>query len=184
MNQFKVNYDYEIILTLLKKQSHGRELANTLRTSLTRVQTALSDLRKTSIVDYETRGRNHMYFIKKNLISKAHVLNAEQYKLTKLLSKYSFLEPLCREITILYPRLMILLFGSYAKFIPKENSDIDLYVYTSSRKIKEGIQRLHHRLSVHIGDFNKDDLLMQEIMNDHVIIQGGEQYYEKLRLFT
>ena len=87
MNQFKVNYDYEIILTLLKKQSHGRELANTLRTSLTRVQTALSDLRKTSIVDYETRGRNHMYFIKKNLISKAHVLNAEQYKLTKLLSK-------------------------------------------------------------------------------------------------
>jgi len=44
MNQIKVNYEYEILLSLLKKNMHGRELAKELKTSLTRVQSIFNEM--------------------------------------------------------------------------------------------------------------------------------------------
>ena len=183
MNQIKINYNYEIILCLLKKEAHGRELAKELKTSLTRVQSVLTELRNSNVLDYKPEGKNHIYFIKRNLVAKTFILNAENYKLAKLLRKYSFLEPLFKEVCEKYPDLMIVLFGSYAKFIPKEDSDIDLYVDTEDKKIKESIQRINSDLNVKIGKFNKDDLLIQEIIKNHVIIQRGGLFYEKLGFF-
>ena len=78
---------------------------------------------------------------------------------------------------------MIILFGSYAKFIPKEDSDIDIYVETTDKRIKENIQKINDLLSVKIGNFNKGDLLIKEIIKNHIIIQGGESFYEKLEFF-
>jgi len=46
MTQIKVNYNYEILLFLLKRDMHGREIAKELKTSLTRVQAILTELRK------------------------------------------------------------------------------------------------------------------------------------------
>ena len=71
MNQIKVNYEYEILLSLLKKNMHGRELAKELKTSLTRVQSIFNELRQINVLDYEIEGKNHVYFIKKNLIAKS-----------------------------------------------------------------------------------------------------------------
>jgi predicted nucleotidyltransferase len=128
-------------------------------------------------------GKNHVYFIKNNTVAKAYILNAENYKLAKLLRKYETLEPLLKEINEKIPGKMIILFGSYAKFNPKQDSDIDVYIYNLDDKAKKDLSRLHETLSIKTGDFNKEDLLMQEIIRNHVIIQGGEQYYEKLKLF-
>jgi predicted nucleotidyltransferase len=183
MIQIKINYEYEIILYLLKKEAHGRELAKGLKTSLTRVQSILTELRNSNVLDYKTQGKNHIYFIKGNLVAKSFILNAENYKLAKLLRKYPFLEPLFKEITERYSDLMIILFGSYAKFIPKEDSDIDLYIETDDKRIKESIQRMNDNLNVKTGKFNKDDLLIQEIVKNHVIIQRGSLFYEKLGFF-
>ena len=183
MTQIKINYKHETILSLLKREMYGRELAKELKTSLTRVQTILNDLREYNVLDYKNEGKNHVYFIKKNIVAKTFILNAENYKLAKLLRKYTFLEPLFKDITERYPDKMIVLFGSYAKFIPKDDSDIDIYVETKDKKIKESIQILNDTLSVKIGDFNADDLLIKEIINNHVIIQGGEAFYERLRFF-
>lgn len=77
------------MLSLLKNENHGRELAKELKTSLTRIQSILTELRNLNVLDYREVGKNHIYFIKKNLISKAFVLNAENYKLVNLLTKYS-----------------------------------------------------------------------------------------------
>lgn len=77
------------MLSLLKNENHGRELAKELKTSLTRIQSILTELRNLNVLDYREVGKNHIYFINKNLISKAFVLNAENYKLVNLLTKYS-----------------------------------------------------------------------------------------------
>ena len=183
MNQIKINYHYETVLSLLKKEAHGRELAKELKASLTTIQRALLDLRNYNVLDYKTEGKNHIFFIKKNLMAKTFLINAENYKLAKLLRRYSFLEPLFKEITEKCPNLLIMLFGSYAKFIPKEESDIDIYVNTSDEKAKEVIEKLHDNLNVKIGKFNREDLLIQEIIKNHVIIQGAETYYERLGFF-
>jgi len=183
MIQIKVNYGFEVLLLLLKKEMHGRELAKELKTSLTRVQAILNELRELNVMDYKTEGRNHVYFIKRNIVAKAYVLNAENYKLAKLLRKYPFLEPLFKDIAEKCPDKMILLFGSYAKFNPKDDSDIDIYIDTTDKKIKTAVNNINENISAKIGEFSKKDLLIQEIMKDHIIIQGGESFYEKLGFF-
>ena len=183
MTQIKVDYKFEVLLLLLKKNMYGRELAKELKTSLTRIQSILNELRKDNVLDYKIEGRNHIYFIKKSIVAKTYILNAENYKLVKILKKYPSLEPLFKDIIERYPNKMIILFGSYAKFIPKENSDIDIYVETMDKKIKEKIHNVNDLLSVKIGNFNKDDLLIKEIIKNHIIIQGGESFYEKLEFF-
>ena len=180
MTQIKINYEYEVLLSLLKKEMHGRELAKELKTSLTRIQSILNELRQQNALDYKAEGRNHVYFIKKNIVAKAYILNAENYKLTKLLRKYTFLEPLFKDIAEKYPDKMVVLFGSYAKFIPKDDSDIDIYVGTTDKKAEETIKNINEKISAKTGEFNKGDLLMQEIIKNHVLVQGGELFYEKL----
>ncbi|MDP2672494.1 MAG: nucleotidyltransferase domain-containing protein [Nanoarchaeota archaeon] len=183
MTQIKINYQYEILLLLLKKEMHGRGLAKELKTSLTRVQSALNDLSNMNVLDYKVEGRNHVYFIKKNLVSKSAILNAENYKLAKIINKHPELEPRFQDIINKSKCNLILLFGSYAKGNPKKESDIDIYIETTNQKIKENVQNISDLLSVKIGKFNPDDLLIKEIIKNHAIIKGGEEYYEKLKFF-
>lgn len=184
MTQIKINYNYEILLLLLKKEMHGREIAKELHTSLTRVQSKLTELRNLNVVDYKIEGKNHIYFIKKNLNSKSLIINAENYKLTKLLTKHPELEPLFEDIIQKSKTNLIILFGSYAKFKEKEGSDIDIYIETINPKIKEEVQNIYDLISVKIGKFNAEDLLIKEIIKNHIIIKGGEIYYEKIKFFN
>ena len=163
---------------------HGRELAKELKTSLTRVQSILNDLRNINVLDYKVKGKNHIYFIKKNLISKSFILNAENYKLVKTLTKYPVLEPIFQDIVKKSKSNIIILFGSYAKGIPKEDSDIDIYIDTTSLKIKGEVQKVYDLVSVKIGKFNPEELLIKEIIKNHVIIKGGGEYYEKIKFFN
>jgi len=183
MTQIKVNYNYEVLLSLLKKEMHGRELAKELKTSLTRVQSILTELRNINVLDYKIEGKNHVYFIKKNLISKSFILNAENYKLSKVIIKHPELEAIFQDIMKKSKCSLIVLFGSYAKGIPKKDSDIDIYIETTSQKTKQEVQKIYGLISVKIGKFNPDDLLVREIIKNHVIIRGGEEYYEKIRFF-
>ena len=183
MTQIKVNHTYEIILALLRKETHGRELAKMLKTSLTKIQAILNELYRCNAVDYTVAGKNHVYFIKKNLIARTYVLSAEQYKFAKLLRSYPLLEPVCKELMKKCSGQMLILFGSYAKFIPKERSDIDIYINTTDKKMQGMFRRIDERINVKIGEFSKDDLLIQEIIKDHILIQGGELFYEKLGFF-
>ena len=183
MTQIKINYTYEILLFLLKKDRHGRELAKELKTSLTRVQAILTELRNINVLDYRIEGKNHIYFIKKNLVSKSFILNAENYKLAKILSKHPELEPLFQDIIKKSQCHLILLFGSYAKSTETKDSDIDIYIETINPKIKEEVQKIYDLISVKIGKFNVNDLLIKEIMKNHAIIKGGENYYEKVKFF-
>ena len=183
MTQIKINYQYEILLLLLKKQMHGRELAKKLETSLTRVQSILTELGNTNVLDYKIEGKNHIYFIKKNLISRAFILNAENYKLARILNKHPELEPIFRDIIKKSRCTLILLFGSYAKNTEKKDSDIDIYLESINQKTKEEIQKIYGPISVKIGKFNPDDLLIKEIIKNHAIIKGIEEYYEKIKFF-
>src|SRR3989344_4298156 len=179
MNQIKFNYQYEILLLLLKREMHGRELAKELKTSLTRIQSILNELRNLNVLDYKVAGRNHVYFIKRNLVSKSAILNAENYKLMKVMNRNPELEPLFQDIIKKSKCSLIVLFGSYAKGIQKKESDIDVYIETTHQKVKDDVQKIYHSISVKIGNFNLDDLLVKEIIRNHVIIKGGEEYYEK-----
>lgn len=183
MTPIKVNYLNEILLLLLNKEMHGRELAKELKTSLTRVQSALNELRTGNILDYKTEGKNHVYFIKKNLVAKSFILNAENYKLARILAKHPELEPIFQDILKKCNCEIVLLFGSYAKGNSKESSDIDIYLESENINLKKEIQKIYELINVKIGRFDIENLLIKEIIKNHAIIKGGEKYYERLGFF-
>ena len=183
MTQIKINYNYEVLLLLLKKEMHGRELSKELKTSLTRVQTILTELRKINVLDFKKEGKNHIYFIKKNLFAKSLIFNAENYKLIKILCKYPVLEPIFQDILQKCKCRLIILFGSYAKELPKKNSDIDIYIETNDFKIKENVQKINDLINVKIGKFDLNNLLVKEIIKNHVLVRGMGEYYEKIKFF-
>ena len=83
--------------------------------------------------------------------------------------------------TIIVP--LSILFGSYAKQSAEKGSDIDIYIETKDKKIKQGLEILDSNLSVKIGEYDKKNLLIREIEKNHVIVKGVEVYYEKNKFF-
>ena len=60
--------------------------------------------------------------------TKNYILTAEHYKTVKLLNKYPELSLVLKDVIDKSTAELIVLFGSYAKFIAKTKSDIDLLV--------------------------------------------------------
>jgi len=79
---------------------------------------------------------------------------------------------------------LAILFGSYSKGLAKQDSDTDIYIETDNKKIKKELESIDSRLSIKIGEFSADNLLIKEIIKNHVIIKGVEDYYEKTKLFS
>jgi predicted nucleotidyltransferase len=183
MVQKRNNLNFEIILILIKGNNHIRRIAKNLGESHSTILRRLNELVKENVIDYKFEGRNKVFFIKKNLQAKSYVFNAERYKQIKLLKKYPELSVIAEDILKECHENLIIIFGSYAKFVAKENSDIDVYVETKDKKVKEKLESIHSRISVKIGNFDLNSLLIKEIIKDHVILKGVEEFYEKIKFF-
>jgi len=184
MIQKRTNIDLEIILLLLKREYHLRDIARKLEIPYTTVLRRLNKFVKENIIDYKIEGKNKVFSLKKNLQAKNHLLNAERYKLIKLLNKYPKLSIIVEEILKSTKERMIILFGSYASFTAKKESDIDIYVDTNNKKVKEEIGLLNSKIKVKVGKFNESSLLIKEIINNHIILRGAEDFYEKTKYFN
>ena len=177
------NLELEIILVLIKNKIHLREIARILKEPHPTVLRKINNLVKENVLDYNEEGRNKVFFIKNNLKAKNYVYSAEIYKLSKLLRMHAELGIIFENIKKNFPKGMIILFGSYAKGISKKESDIDIYIETTDNKVKHKIQDLNSRLSLKIGKFDINSLLVKEIIKNHVIIRGVEDFYEKNKFF-
>jgi predicted nucleotidyltransferase len=183
MVQKRDNLDSEIILFLLKGESHVRGIAKQLERSHSTVLRRLNDLLKENVLDFRMEGKNKIFFIKKNLQAKTHIFNAENYKLIKLLKKYPELSVIVEDVLKKCDEKLMVIFGSYAKFMAKRDSDIDLYVETRDRKIKEDLGSIHSKINTKIGEFDLNSPLIKEIIKNHVILRGVEDFYEKVKFF-
>jgi len=183
MVQRGYNLELEIILLLLKGERHLRDIAKQLNESHSTVSRKLNKLTIENILDYRIEGKNKVFFIKKNLQTKNYVFSAEGYKLIKLLKEYPELNIIMEDVLKKTGEKLIIVFGSYAKFIAKKSSDIDIYVETRSRKVKEELESIHSIIKVKIGDFDLDSNLIKEVIKNHVIFRGVEEFYEKIKFF-
>jgi len=179
----QIDYKIEIVNELLKNENHVREIAKRLNINHMNINRKMKELLDENVVDYREEGKNKVYFLKKTIEAKNYVFSAENYKLSKLLKKYPELRGLIEQIQKNKKIKLAILFGSYAKCIAKKERDIDVYVDTLDKKLKAEVELIDSRLSVKIGNYNKEDLLIKEIQKNHVIIKGVEEYYEKNRFF-
>ncbi len=179
----QINANMEIALLLLKGKSHIREIARKLNISHTMARHRLDALLKENVVDFATEGKNKAYSIKNTAEARAYAIMAEKYALVKTLHKYPELRGITDKLMTDNKIRLALIFGSYAKGIAKKDSDIDIYIETEDTGIKKEIQLSDSRLSIKIGKYNKDSLLIKEIEKNHVILKGAELYYEKSKFF-
>lgn len=183
MVQNKNNLELEIMLVLLKNKTHLREIARTLNESHSTILRKINELLKENVLDYKKEGKNKVFFIKDNLKAKNYIYSAEIHKLNKLLKKHPELTIIFEDIKKNFLKGMIILFGSYAKGNPKQGSDIDIYLETNDNKVKNKVNELNSRLSIKIGEFDTKSLLIKEIIKNHIIIRGLEDFYERTDFF-
>ncbi len=172
-----------IIEALLRKENHIRGLAKVLGTNQTTVSRKVLELYGANTVDYRFEGKNKVFFLKETLEAKQYACIAELYKLLAAIKKYSRLRLIVEKIRSNSKITLAVLFGSYAKGTANKESDIDVYIDTTDRSLGGEVSLIDTKLSVKIGSYAKQSLLIKEIEKNHVIIKGVEDYYEKSKFF-
>ena len=123
------------------------------------------------------------HFLKKSIEGRNAAMIAELYKQSRSVSIYPILRNIFRTMQEEQEISLALLYGSYAKGIPSNTSDIDIYIDTLNPRVKKQLEQRHSFLSVKIGEFDPQSLLIREIIKDHVIIKGVEVYFDKTGFF-
>src|SRR3989338_8380943 len=161
------DYNIAIAAHLLRKAEHIRGLALVLGTNQTTISRKIYDLYDRNIVDYREEGRNKVFFLKKTLEAKEFVYTVEIDKLLSILHKYPLLLRIVEKIKKEKKISLALFFGSYAKGIAHNDSDIDIYIMTKDRKIKETLENFDSRIRVKTGAYDTQNLLIKEIEKNH-----------------
>lgn len=178
------NLTNEILCILLTGPLHPRGIADVLGRSHATVLRRLRDLVDDNVVDFTIEGKNKVYVLKKSIEGRNAALTAELYKLSRLVSQYPLLRGILQTVIAERGVKLALIFGSYAKGTAHQQSDIDLFIESEDREVKKRLEEQYSTLSVKIGRFDTDHLLIREIIKNHIIVKGMEEYFEKTKFFT
>ena len=176
------NVSMKIILALLKGRMHVRKLAQEMGIPHSTVHRRLNELIMAGILDFRMEGKNKVVFLKSGLQARNYILNAERYKLNKLLQSYPKLNVILDEMLAGSNVELVILFGSYAKFSARKDSDIDVYAETLDESVKHGMESVHSKIRVKTGVLDVDSPLIKEIIKHHVILRGAERFYDKVEI--
>jgi len=147
----------------LQKENHIRGLAKEIGTNQTTIARKIKELYEDNIVDFKQEGRNKIYFLKRTLEAFQYVLISEHYKLLRVLKKYPYLRKIFQEIKQDKRIKLAVLFGSHARETATKESDIDIFIETNNRKIRQEIESANSRINIKIGKFDRKSLLIKEI---------------------
>ena len=141
METNRANIELEILKLLEEKPSHARELARKLKLSHTFINKLLFLYYKKGYLEREKRGKNLVYFIKRNFAMKQLLIMSKKSSLLKLIEKDRNFKVVVGEIMEKIKDLLgsidcIILFGSYSSFLYTKESDIDLFFITGLAKVK------------------------------------------------
>jgi len=174
------NLSNEIVSVLIRGDLHPRGIAQTLGNNHTSIARKLNDLLDGNVVDYRFEGKNKVYFLKRTIEARNAIIAAELHRQSTVLKAYPLLRGIFYVVQESHDINLAIIFGSYAKGLAHAESDIDLFIETSSEKIKGRVEKTNSLLSAKIGKFEKDDLIAREMIKDHVIIKGIEIYLDRI----
>jgi len=183
MNHVEQNLTNEIIALLLKEDLHPRAIAEKLASNHATIIRKLRDLEAENSVDFRIEGKNKTYTIKRSIEGRNTAMIAELYKQSMVVSRYPVMRGIFEAVHEMPDIPLALLFGSYAKGLAIKESDIDIFLETADPVRKKQLEQKHSLISVKTGRFETDDLLVREIIKDHVIIRGVELYFERTGRF-
>ena len=164
-----------------------REVQKLLKISPRTAQLILEDLEDKGIIESKIRGKIKTYKIKLSTFTKKYFVFVEQYKAIAFLENNLMIKEIIEKITPNIKGIGII-FGSYAKGIEKKESDLDIFVVGNYNK--EEIKRVSKNWGVDISvkcypmkTFEKNinkDILLKEILKNHLIFVNVEQFIKKV----
>lgn len=103
----------------------------------------------------------------------------EYYKLIRFIQKPE-IKRIIKKIILNSYNQLIIIFGSNAKNTEEKSNDIELYIESENKKLKDTIQQISSKLSIKIGKL-KNPLLKNEIIKNHMILQNIERFYQIIK---
>jgi len=112
------------------REYYIREVHKLMGVSPRTAQIILEDLESKGVIESETKGKIKIYRIKKSEIAREYLILTEQYKKIVILSSYRLIREIVEKVL---PHIhgIALIFGSYAKYKAKKDSDLDILVIGS-----------------------------------------------------
>jgi len=146
-------------------------------------QLILNDLEKKAVLESSLRGKTRVYNLRKALISQEYLIFAEHYKTILFLEKHLKIKEFLSKIPA-YLEGIGLIFGSYAKGLEKEDSDLDLFIVgpCDRKKIEAAGEIYNLRVSVKnypLKTFQenlKSDVLIREVLDNHTVVFNAEGF--------
>jgi len=170
-----------------EKEYYIREAEKLLNVSSRTALVTLAKLEKKGILESKTKGKNKTYTIKKSSLSREYLLLTEQYKRIQFLEKNHLIKEVLEKADE-FIQGIIIIFGSYAKGIQKEGSDLDLFIVGTfdEKKIKEAGHKYGLDINIKSYPMNifekeiRDDILLKEIIENHILIKDAEGFVRRV----
>lgn len=170
-----------------EKEYYIREVEKLIEVSSRTALVTLAKLEKKGILESKIKGKIKAYSIKKSVISREFFLLTEQYKRIAFLEKNHLVKEVLEKADG-YMQGIAIIFGSYAKGIQKDDSDIDLLIVGTfdEKKIKETGNK--YGLDINIKSYTmnlfekeiREDILLKEITENHIIIKDAEGFVRRV----
>jgi len=160
---------------------YGSAIASKLKMNQKTVSNILNKLEKQNIIKFKQEGKNKYYFLNKlNHSTREMIKLVEINKRIVLFEKYKKLSTLFTEIEKRGKGITII-FGSYANFTKNEKSDLDIFVVGSLLDLND-LETLYN-IKINLVKSTKDkfklnNLFLKEIMNNHILLNGVEEFIE------
>ena len=163
------------------------EVGKLLKISPRTAQLILEGLEDKGVIESKTKGKIKTYKIKLSEFTKKYLVFVEQYKAISFLENNLILKEIIEKITPNMKGIGIV-FGSYARGTQNKESDLDIFVAGDYNR--EEIKKVSRNLGVDISvkcyptkTFEKNinrDILLKEILKNHVVFVKVEQFIQKV----
>jgi len=169
------------------REYYIREVHKLLKISPRTAQLILEDLEDKGVIESKTKGKIKTYKLRLIEFTKKYLIFIEQYKAIAFLGNHLMVKEIVEKITPHIKGIGVI-FGSYLKGIEKKGSDLDIFV--AGNYNNEEIKRVSRNLGIDISmkcypikTFEKNihnDILLKEILKNHIVFVNAEQFIQKI----
>ncbi len=173
----KRNKELEVLSLYLgdyTRRFYLREISKLSEIPLRTTQNILKELERKRILNASLHGKNKYFSLNlENIETKNYLLQAEICKTNFFIGKYLIFKSFLKEVKV---TSLIIVFGSFAKFTAKKDSDLDLLLVPEVKLPLYLLPYTIHKVSLTEKNFleaiQKEEKLIKEILDNHIILNN------------
>jgi len=143
----------------------------------------LKKLEEKTILKSKLQGKNKLYFLnlENKEIVKNFIISVEHLRTIRFYEKHILVSEVVEKILPFIQNIGVI-FGSYAKWLEKKGSDLDIFIVgkCNEKEIEKISKQYKLEISLKIYPKFELDLLTREVIKDHIAIKGVELFFGEI----